>query len=102
VKYKGIISAVVLTAFTAVTVHANSAITYVDGSDGTGVVVLTEDCPLVVEHEDLVFHIDDLPSDYYSSTSIFETYSADVTAEYTVYNPTELNIHAVLAFPFGT
>lgn len=101
-KYKGIISAVVLTAFTAVTVHANSAITYVDGSDGTGVVVLTEDCPLVVEHEDLVFHIDDLPSDYYSSTSFFETYSADVTAEYTVYNPTELNIHAVLAFPFGT
>ena len=63
-KYKGIISAVVLTAFTAVTVHANSAITYVDGSDGTGVVVLTEDCPLVVEH-------DDLPSDYYSSTSFF-------------------------------
>lgn len=101
-KFKKIVSAAAVTAFTVISVHANSAITYVDGSDGTGVVVLTEDCPLVVEHEDLIFHIDDLPSNYYSSTSFFENYNAKVTAEYTVFNPTELDIHAVLAFPFGT
>lgn len=101
-KYKGIVSTVAVTAFTIISVHANSAITYIDGSDGTGVVVLTEDCPLVVEHEDLTFHIDDLPADYYSSSSFFENYNANVTAEYTVCNPTDLNIHAVLAFPFGT
>ncbi len=101
-KFKGIVSAVAAAAFTVISVHANSAITYIDGSDGTGVVVLTEDCPLVVEHEDLTFHIDDLPSEYYSSASFLENYNANVTAEYTVFNPTDLNIHAVLAFPFGT
>ncbi len=101
-KFKRIVSVIAAAAFTAISVHANSAITYIDGSDGTGVVVLTEDCPLVVEHEDLTFHIDDLPSEYYSSASFFDNYNANVTAEYTVFNPTDLNIHAVLAFPFGT
>ena len=44
-----------------VTVNANSALKFWEGTSATGTFSSDEDCPLIVEHEDLYFEIPDLP-----------------------------------------
>lgn len=70
---------------------ANSAMTYWNGSDGTGVVSTDEECPIIAEHETLTFTL----SDSGNGTDRF-------AAEYTFRNPSDMHISAALAFPFGS
>ena len=77
---------------------ANSALTKWGGKDANGV-MMTSDCPIIVEHETLTFNINELPEpDPLANTDGLDS---SVTAEYTFYNPSDTEITAKLAFPFG-
>lgn len=91
---------VLLVAF-ALPVYANSAPTDWAGIDSVGAVVLDKDCPIEVTKEVLTFDIAELPESYYDSAEDFLAYSANLTAEYTFYNPTDSEITATLVFPLG-
>lgn len=84
---------------------ANSALMYWEGVTSTGALVMDEDCPLVVNSETLVFDIPHFPADYayYSSSDEkWDDYDAKVSAAYEFENPTDYEVTARLAFPFGT
>ena len=87
--------------FTTVSVSANSAPRYWEGRTGVGATVITQDCPLQVQKEDLHFSVNELPRSYYDNSEDFLAYSNFVTASYTFYNPTDYMVNATLAFPFG-
>ena len=91
---------VLLVAFT-LPAYANSAPTDWAGIDSVGAVVLDKDCPIEVTKEVLTFDIAELPESYYDSAEDFLAYSANLTAEYTFYNPTDSEITATLVFPLG-
>lgn len=79
-------------------VSANSApIRTIPGTNGIGVTVVDEDNPIVVEHEKLTFDIASFPE---QDSSLAD--NAKVTAQYTLYNPSEQAVTATLLFPFGT
>lgn len=84
-----------------VTAGANSAQTYWEGINSTGAIVEGEDCPIVVEHEELTFDLQAFPLNYYGSVQQFLEYGGSVTAEYTFYNPADYTVTATLMFPFG-
>ncbi len=75
---------------------ANSAKTEWNGTDSSGAQVLDEDCPVIVQHEDLTFDIRSFPG---IGTNAGE---ATVEAAYTFHNPADYAVDARLAFPFGT
>lgn len=80
---------------------ANSAQRYFEGIDSTGALVTMENCPIVVDKEDLDFYIeysDDAPSRddiYYAARFGY------VTATYTFRNPSENTINMDVVFPYG-
>lgn len=80
---------------------ANSAQRYFEGIDSTGALVDMENCPIVVDKEDLDFYIeytDDAPSRdelYYAARFGY------VTATYTFRNPSENTINMDVVFPYG-
>lgn len=80
---------------------ANSVQRYFEGIDSTGALVTMENCPIVVEKEDLDFYIeysDDAPSRddiYYAARFGY------VTATYTFRNPSENTINMDVVFPYG-
>ena len=79
--------------FSWLPVSANSALQYWEGSDASGVMTTDQDCPVVVGHETLTFMLDDAK----------EPDSMDrFAAEYTFVNPSDLQVTASLAFPFGS
>lgn len=78
---------------------ANSALTKWGGKDANGVMMTSKDCPIVVEHETLTFNINELPEPYPMADT--DGIDSSVTAEYTFYNPSDTEITAKLAFPFG-
>ncbi len=78
------------------TVSANSAQTYWEGVDRSGVIITDGESPILVEHELLTFDLQEFP-DYYAD----EDYPNKVTAQYTFYNPSALTVTAKLLFPFG-
>lgn len=80
---------------------ANSGPSYWYGTTSTGVLFTGENCPLQVEKEVLTFDLNEFPKDN-GIVDEFLEYSGKVTAEYTFKNPTENEITATLAFPFGT
>ena len=86
---------------TVLPVYANSAQTQWEGVDVTGAIITGENSPIVVEHELLTFDIQEFPDDYYATLDEFLAYSGKVTAEYTLYNPSDLTVTAKLLFPFG-
>ena len=80
-------------------VLANSAIKSWSGSDGHNTVVMSEDCPVICQHEDLVF---DIPVSFDNESDYFENHDGmSVSATYTLYNPTSQAVDVRLAFPFG-
>lgn len=95
------ISIAIPSAVPVLSAEANSAQTHWSGSDALGAFVTDGDCPIVVEHEKLTLRVPDFPSDYYETKEEQDGYSANVTAEYTFYNPSGLDVTATLAFPFG-
>ena len=92
---------VLLFGLTAAPAYANSAQSHWTGIDSTGAIVTDENCPIVVEWELLTFDIKEFPSNYYRDAAELESYSGNVTAEYTFYNPADYSVTATLVFPFG-
>ena len=90
-----------LIVISPVGVFANSAMTYWVGVDAQGVVTNNQDCPIVVEHEELILDIQELPSLDYDTTEEFLAYSPTATAKYTFYNPSDYTVTAKLLFPYG-
>ena len=86
----------------ALPAYANSAHTSWQGVDTAGSVVLGEDCPIEVTKEVLTFNIAKTPVTEWHEITGFDVSQSTVTAEYTFYNPTDLEITASLAFPFVT
>lgn len=102
-KIKHIISLVlcaVLSFLISGTAFANSAQKWWTGADSYGTIVTDTECPVVVESELLTFDIPDFPATY-PDTEHFLAYSANVTAQYTFYNPANYTVTAKLEFPFG-
>lgn len=81
--------------------EANSAQRYWEGISATGALIMDETCPIEVQHEKLVFDLQEFPANYYNSAQSFLEYSGKVSAQYTFYNPTDYMVKATLAFPFG-
>jgi hypothetical protein len=82
--------------------RANSMQTNWSGVDSSGTVILDESCPIEVTKELLTFNIEQTPTTSGNSVTGFDVSKSTVTAEYTFYNPSDLEITARLAFPFGT
>ena len=83
-----------------ISASANSGTPWWRGTTSTGVTFTGENCPLQVEKEILTFELKDFPKGY-GTVEEFLAYEGKVTAEYTFKNPTENEITARLAFPFG-
>ena len=82
-------------------VSANSAQQHWSGTDASGAVITDGDSPIVVEKELLTFDLNEFPQNYYYDEADFLSYTGKVAAEYTFYNPSDMTVTAVLAFPFG-
>ncbi len=83
----------------AVQVKAGSG-AYWKGSDASGLILTEEDCPLIVEHEELTVRIPEFPK-CGGNEEDFKGYSAAAEARYTFYNPESYTVSAKLLFPFG-
>lgn len=82
----------------SVKAEANSAPPYWEGTTASGAIVKGDDCPVVVEKEVLTLNIKDLPR---GGMLEQDSYAAEAIAEYSFYNPTDLNVDMTLLFPFG-
>lgn len=96
----GLFAACGFMPLSAAEARAASAPPFWSGTDSSGVAVSGGQCPVEVEHETLTFRIPQLPSAYLSGEQLNE-YQSEVTAEYTLYNPTDSDIEMKLLFPFG-
>ena len=100
-----LIGAVILCALLFATLSlsalANSAVTTYGGIDGISPIVIDGNTPLCVEKELLTFDIETFPESWYRYPEQGADYGSSVTAEYTVYNPTDSDQTARLLFPFG-
>lgn len=103
VKILSAIAAALIIAATpnGVYASANSAQSHWRGVDATGATITGENCPIEVTAETLTFDIGEFPQNYSSVDYDKTKYSAKVTAEYTFYNPTDMDVTATLVFPFG-
>lgn len=104
VKILSAIAAALIMAVTpnGVYASANSAQSHWRGVDATGATITGENCPIEVTAETLTFDIGEFPQNYSSVDYDKAEYSAMVTAEYTFYNPTDMEVTATLVFPFGS
>lgn len=84
-----------------ITASANSAQSWWRGTDASGVIITDGSCPVIVKNEVLTFNIGAFPQTYYSNAQDMENYGASVTAQYTFYNPSDMDVTARLLFPFG-
>lgn len=91
---------VILTAF-SLPVSANSAQTQWRGVDSSGPVLADQDCPVVVERENLTFELMTFPDGHSASTEQNPAYDGRVTAEYEFFNPADYTVQMKLLFPFG-
>lgn len=103
-----LMTAVVMLPLFGFAASGNSAQTQWTGTTASGVTVVEEDCPLVVERELLTFDVSAFPSkEYYEdgeragAAAAAYAAKAKVTAEYTFFNPALYDVTATLAFPFG-
>lgn len=83
-------------------VSGNSGPTYWEGTTASGMTVTGDNCPIVVDHEELTFDIGEFPLEYYEDESAFTDYMPHVTAEYTFRNPSDADVTVQMLFPFGT
>lgn len=83
------------------TAFANSAQMYFQGISSTGTLVAGTDSPLIVEHEQLTFDLQEFPKEYYAEKAEYLAYPGKVTAMYQFYNPAAYDVTVQLAFPFG-
>ncbi len=85
----------------ALPASANSAQTSWSGLSSSGALVTDEQCPVVVEEENLTFNLQNFPSNHYNTYEDFIAYDGTVTAEYHLFNPADYEVTVNLAFPFG-
>lgn len=90
-----------MSLFHAEPILANSAQMFWRGAERSGAIVKEEDCPIIVEKEELLFRISEFPR-LFSGDNRSPEYSAQVTASYSFYNPADDTVQVTLAFPFGT
>ncbi len=80
--------------------EANSALRRFEGVDSSGVVIKTEDCPVVIDSEELVFDLNDVSEASYD-------YGMDVCkigtvkTKYVFRNPADYTAEVNLVYPFG-
>ncbi len=96
-----ILTLTVMSGTVSTQISANSAQSWFEGVDSLGLVMPDKESPIVVEHELLTFDIREFPQTYYKTLEDYLAYNANVTAEYTFYNPSEYTVKAKLLFPFG-
>lgn len=77
---------------------ANSVQRYFEGIDSSGAIVTMENCPVVVDKEDLDFYI--YYQDKSNSQGQYEQFGS-VRATYTFRNPSENTINMDIVFPYG-
>lgn len=77
---------------------ANSVQRYFEGIDSSGAIVTMENCPVVVDKEDLDFYI--YYQDKSNSQGQYEQFGS-VRATYTFRNPSENTINMDVVFPYG-
>ncbi len=81
-------------------IFANSGYRY--GTEDTmGSLSVERECPILVEKERLIFDLREFPKSQYKSQDEYLSYSGKVSAEYTLYNPTEDTIESTFLLPFG-
>ena len=90
-----------LLVLTPMTAFANSAQTHFRGISPVGTMVTDEQSPIIVQHEQLTFDLQEFPLEHYAEEAEYLAYSGKVTAEYTFHNPADYDVTAKLAFPFG-
>lgn len=78
--------------------NANSVQRYFEGIDSSGAIVTMENCPVVVDKEDLDFYI--YYQDKSNSQGQYEQFGS-VCATYTFRNPSENTINMDVVFPYG-
>lgn len=83
-----------------ISVQANSAQFWWEGSDSTGIIT-DGDSPIEVIHENLKIEIEDLPDEEYLNGNQDTLNNSKVTAEYTFSNPEDYTVTARLMFPYG-
>lgn len=98
---KRILMLLLILSCSIIPASANSAMTWWEGSDATGAIILDGDCPLIITSEQLTFDLVEFPENYYSHIDDYNDYNSSVTASYTIYNPSEYEIQTRLLFPFG-
>ncbi len=96
--FVAIITIATVLAFPERVADANSVQRYFEGIDSSGAIVTMENCPVVVDKEDLDFYI------YYqgksNSQGQYEQFGS-VCATYTFRNPSENTINMDVVFPYG-
>lgn len=96
--FVAIITIATVLAFPERVADANSVQRYFEGIDSSGAIVTMENCPIVVDKEDLDFYI------YYqgksNSQGQYEQFGS-VCATYTFRNPSENTINMDVVFPYG-
>jgi len=85
-----------LLAISPIFVSANSVQSWWSGTDSTGAIITSENCPLIVEKEVLTFDINELPQGHYFTMDEFLSYTGKVTAQYSFYNPAEYKVDATI------
>lgn len=101
IVFAAVMCAAAIPCATAVTAYANSAERYFTGVDATGAIMKDSQSPVIVEKEILTFDLQNLPKNYYGDEEEFIAYDGKVTAQYTLYNPSEYTVTSTLLFPFG-
>ena len=89
----------ILLSASVIRADANSALYYWEGSSGEGTYASDPECPIIVEHEDLIFDLKN-PKEYNGYQSLHKA-GWRFSAVYTFKNPTDGHVDAVLSFPFG-
>ncbi|MBE6114699.1 MAG: hypothetical protein E7191_06420 [Erysipelotrichaceae bacterium] len=81
-------------------IYANSAQAIWWTEESSGIILESDNSPIIIEHETLKFDINTFPETYsYRKKDLL--YDSYVTAEYTMYNPSDNTVTARLYFPYG-
>lgn len=70
------------------------------GAESAGVAINDCDSPLEVDNAVLTFDIAEFPKEEYESDAAFLAYTGKLTAQYTIYNPTDTTITTKLLLPY--
>lgn len=104
-KMKALIAALTLTLmlpFMMIPASATPAADkswYYRGDNAVGISNITEDSPIVIEHQDITFNIIDYPEYDRNDLEPITSYRSNVVTEYTLLNPTSDSATVTVAFP---